>query len=50
MALLAVSVFLRVDYLFKLLIMIATAATHLVLVSYINREFFASYYNEYNDG
>lgn len=50
MALLAVSMFLRVDYLFKLLIMIATAAVHMVLVAYVSRDFFASYYNDYNDG
>jgi len=50
MALLAVSVFLRVDYLLKLIVMICTSVTHIVLVSYVNRELFAEYYVNYNDG
>lgn len=50
MSLVAVSVFLRVDYLLKLIIMSATAGVHLFLVSYVNKQFFASYYDDYNDG
>lgn len=50
MAILAVSMFLRVDYLFKLIIMICTAGVHMFLVSYVSRDFFAAYYTDYNDG
>lgn len=50
MALMAVSMFLKVDYLLKLIVMICTSATYMFLVSFVSREFFATYYTDYNDG
>ncbi|ODM97760.1 Adenylate cyclase type 2 [Orchesella cincta] len=49
-ALVAVSVFLRVDFLLKLVIMISTGVGHVMLVSYYNQGFFRAYYLNYNDG
>lgn len=49
-ALVAVSVFLRVDFLLKLVIMISTGVGHVLLVSYYNQDFFKVYYLNYNDG
>ena len=47
-ALMAVSVFLRVDFLLKLLVMILTSLIHVTLVSYVRRDFFAVYYSEFS--
>ncbi|CAG7819624.1 unnamed protein product, partial [Allacma fusca] len=49
-ALVAVSVFLRVDFLLKLIIMIITSVAHVALVSYVSHDFFSSYYDKFNDG
>ena len=47
-ALLAVSVFLRVDFLLKLVVMIVTSLVHIILVSYVRRDFFAVYYSDFS--
>jgi hypothetical protein len=48
-ALVAVSVFLRVDFLLKLVLMIVTASVHVFLISHVSSDFFRFYY-DYNDG
>ena len=50
MALLAVSVFLRVDFLLKLLVMVGTAGMHMFLISFVSKNYFLTYYDGHNDG
>ena len=49
-ALMAVSVFLRVDFLIKLIIMILTSVVHILLIAYPENEYFMTYYGGHRDG